>query len=164
MTLLPHFFSFFYEISLLYNVMLVSAVKQSESVIAVCCSVTQSCLTLCYPMKCSMPGFPVFHHLPELAQTHVHWSVMPFNHLILCRPLLLLPSVFPSIRVFSNELALRIRWPKYCSFSFSPSNEYSGLISFKTDWFDLLAVQGTLRVFSNTTVKKHQFLSIQPSL
>ena len=72
-------------------------------------------------------------------------SVMPFNHLILCRPLLLLPSIFPSIRVFSNESVLRIRWPKYCSFSFSPSNEYSGLISFRMDWLDLLAVQGTLK-------------------
>ena len=74
-------------------------------------------------------------------------SVMPSNHLILCRPLLLLPSIFPSIRVFSNELVLHIRWPKYCNFSFSisPSNEYSGLISFRMDWFDLLAVQGTFK-------------------
>ena len=72
-------------------------------------------------------------------------SVMPSNHLILCHPLLLLPSIFPSIRVFSNELALRIRRPKYWSFSFSPSNEYSGLISFRIDWFDLLAVQETLK-------------------
>ena len=72
-------------------------------------------------------------------------SVIPSNHLILCRPLLLLPSVFPSIRVFSNESALRIRWSKYWCFSISPSNEYSGLISFRMDWFDLLAVQGTLK-------------------
>ena len=74
-------------------------------------------------------------------------SVMPPNHLILCHPLLLLPSIFPSIRVFSNESVLRIRWPKYCSFSFniSPSNEHSGLISFRMDWLDLLAVQGTLK-------------------
>ena len=74
-------------------------------------------------------------------------SVMPSNHLILCRPLLLLPSIFPSIRVFSNESVLHIRWPKYCSFSFiiSPSNEHSGLISFRMDWLDLLAVQGTLK-------------------
>ena len=81
------------------------------------------------------------------------------NHLILCRPLLLLPSIFPRIRVFSNESILRIRRPKYWSFSFniSPSNEHPGLISFRMDWFDLLAVQGTLRVFSNTTVQKHQF-------
>ena len=93
-------------------------------------------------------------------------SVMLSNNLILCHPLLLLPSIFPSIRVFSNKLALRIRWPKYWSFNFSisSSNEYSGLISFKIDWFDLLTVQGTLRVFSNTTVQKHQFFSTQLSL
>ena len=94
-------------------------------------------------------------------------SVMPSNHLILCRPLLLLPSTLPNIRVFSNESALRIRWPKYWSFSFSITsfNEYSGLISFRIDWFDLLAVQGTLPgVFSSTTVQKHQFFSIRPSL
>ena len=89
---------------------------------------------------------------------------MPSNHLILCHPLLLLPSIFPSIRVFSNELALRNSWPKYWSFRTSPSNEYSGLISFRIDWFDLLAVQGLSRVFSNTTVQKHQFFSAQPSL
>ena len=93
-------------------------------------------------------------------------SVMLSNRLILCRLLLLLPSIFPSIRVFSNELALHIRWPKYWSFSFSisPSNEHPGLISFRMDWLDLLAVQGTLRVFSNTTVQKHQFFGTQPSL
>ena len=93
-------------------------------------------------------------------------SVMPSNHLILCNPLLLLPLIFPSIRVFSNESALRTRWPKYWSFSFSisPSNEHSGLISLRTDWFDLLAVQGTLRVFSNTPVQKPQFFSAQSSL
>ena len=89
----------------------------------------------------STPGFPVLHYLPEFAQTHVHWV----GDDILCHPLLLLPSVFP--RVFSNESTLPIRWPKYWSFSFSfsPSNEYSGLISFQIDWFDLLAVQGTLK-------------------
>ena len=105
-----------------------------------CCSVTQSCPTLCYPMDCSTPGFPVLHHLPELTQTHVDW-IDP-------TPLLFSPSIFSSIRVFSNEWALRIRWPKYWSFSFSfsisPSNEYSGLISFRMEWLDLLAVQGTL--------------------
>ena len=93
--------------------------------------------------------------------------VRPSNYLILCHPLLLPPSIFPSIRVFSNESALRIRWPKYWSFSFSisSSSEYSGLISFKMDWLDLLAVQGTLsRVFSNTTVQKHQFFGAQLSL
>ena len=92
-------------------------------------------------------------------------SVMPSNHLILCCPLLLLPSIFPSIRVFSNELALRIRWPKYWSFSFniSPSNEHPGLISFRMDWLDLLASKGLSRVFSNTTVQKHQFFGAQLS-
>ena len=98
-------------------------------------------------MHCSRPGFPVHHQLPELAQFMSMESVMPSNHLILCHPLLLLPSVFPSIRVFSNELSVRIRWPKYWSFSFSisPSNEYSGLISFRIDQFDLLRAQGTLK-------------------
>ena len=171
-------------------------------------SVTQPCPTLCNPMNCSTPGFLVLHHLPELAQTHVHWVsdaiqpshplsptspseeiqfssvqllsrvwlfvtpwtaarqaylsitnswslpklmsielVMPSNYFILCRPLLLLPSIFPSIKVFFNESVLHIRWPKYWSFSFSisPSNEYSGLISFRMDWLDLPAVQGTLK-------------------
>ena len=93
-------------------------------------------------------------------------STMPWNHLILCHPLFLLLSIFPSIRVFSNELALCIRWPKYWSFSssISPSNEYSELVSFRIDWFNLLAVQGTLKVFSSTTVWKHQFFGTQPSL
>ena len=93
--------------------------------------------------------------------------VMPSNHLVFCHPLLLLPSIFPGIRVFSNESALRIRRPKYWSFSFSisPSNEYSELISFRMDWLDLLAVQGTLsRVFSNTRAQKHQFFGAQLSL
>ena len=91
--------------------------------------------------------------------------VMPSNHLILCHPLLLLPSVFPSIRVFSNESALCIRWPKYWSFSFSisPSNEYSGLISFRMDWLISLLSKGLSRVFSNTTVQKHQFFGAQVS-
>ena len=98
-------------------------------------------------MDCSTPGFPVLHYLLEFAQTHVHLvsdAIQPSHPL---PPLLLLPSVFPSIRVFSNESALCIRWPKYWSFSFSisPSNEYSGLISFRIDWFDLLSVQGTLK-------------------
>jgi len=91
-----------------------------------------------------MKDFPVLHHFPELAQNHVHESVMPFNRLTLCCPLLLLSSIFPSIRVFCNESTHSIRWPKYGSFSFSmsPSNEYSGLVSFRIDWFDLPAVQG----------------------
>ena len=93
-------------------------------------------------------------------------SVMPSNHLTLCCPLLLLPSIFPSIRVFSNESALHIRWPKYWSFSFniSPSNENPGLISFKMDWLDLLRSKGLSRVSSNTTDEKHQFFSAQFSL
>ena len=110
-------------------------------------SLAQLCLTLCDLTDCSMPGFPVHHQLPELTQTQSIKSVMPSNHIILCCPLLLLPSIFPSIRVFSNESALRIRWPKDWSFSFSisPSNEYSGLTSFRIDWLDILAVQGTLQ-------------------
>ena len=110
-------------------------------------SVGQSCLTLCNPIDCSMPSFPVHHQLPELAQTHVLQIVMPSIHLILCHPLLLLPSIFPSIRVFSKETVFHIRWPKDCSFSFSisPSTEYSGLTSFRVDWFDHLAVQETLK-------------------
>ena len=110
-------------------------------------SVTQSCLTLCDPMNCSTPGFTVHHQLPEPTQTHVHCvsdAIQPSHPL---SSLLLLPPIFPSIRVFSNELVLCITWPKYWSFSFSisPSNEYSGLISFKTDRLHLLAVQGTLQ-------------------
>ena len=93
-------------------------------------------------------------------------SVMPSKHFMLCHPLLLLPPIFPSIRVFSNESVLPIRWPKYWSFSFniSPSNEHSGLISFRMDWLDLLAVQGTLKSLSNTIVQKHQFFGTQRSL
>ena len=102
---------------------------------------------LCNPMDCSTPGFPALHHLPELAQTHVHrlGDAIQLSHPL--SPPLLLPSIFPRIRGFSNELVLPIRWPKYWSFSFniSLSNEYSGLISFEMDWFDLLAVQGPLK-------------------
>ena len=94
------------------------------------------------PLFCSIPGFPV-HHQSLLKLMSIE-SVMPFNHLILCHPFLL-PSIFPNIRVFSNESVLRIRWPKYWSLSISPSNECAGLISFRTDWLDLLAVQGTLK-------------------
>ena len=98
-------------------------------------------------MDCSMPGFPVHHQLLEFTKPMSIESVMPSNYLILCRPLLLTPSIFPCIRVFSNESVLHIRGPKYWSFSFSisPSNEYSGLISFRMDWLDFLAVQGTLK-------------------
>ena len=93
-------------------------------------------------------------------------SVMPSKHLVLCHPLLLLPSILPSIRVFSSDSVLFIRWPQFWSFSFriSPSNEYSGLISFRIGWFDLLAVQGALRIFSNSNFQKHQFFGTQPSL
>ena len=114
---------------------------------------------LCDPMDCRTPGLPVHHQLLEFTQTHISIeSVMPSNHLILCCPLLLLPSIFPSIRVFSNE-SVCIRWPKYWSFSFSisPSNEYLGLISFRMDWLDLLAVQRTLK-----SLLQHLFKSLQP--
>ena len=110
-----------------------------------CCSATNLHLTLCNPINCSSPGFFVLHHLPEFAQLMSIESVMPSNHLIPCCPLLLPPLIVPSIRVFSNESALYVRWPKYCSFSISLSNEFSGLISFRMDWLDLLAVQGTLK-------------------
>ena len=110
-------------------------------------SVAQLCLTLCDPMNRSTPGLSVHHQLPEFTQTHVHRvgdAIQP-SHPVFC--LLLLPSIFPSIRIFSNESALCMRWPKYWSFSFntSPSNEHPGLISFRMDWLDLLAVQGTLK-------------------
>ena len=120
-------------------------------------SVAQSCPNLCDLMDCIMTGFPVHHQIPELAETHVHRvgdTIQPSHPL--SSPLLP-PLIFPRIRVFSNESALRIRWSKYWSFSFniSPSNEDPGLIFFRMDWLDLLAVQGTLkRVFSNTTVQK----------
>ena len=111
-------------------------------------------------MDSSMPGFPVLLHLQEAAQIHVHWVSDAINCLILCRPLLL-PSVFHSIRFFSNQSVLQIKWPKYWSFSFSlsPSNIYFGLISFRIDWFDLLVIQGNLE--SSPTP---QFKSINSSL
>ena len=125
-----------------------------------CCR-SLSCVPICYAMECRMPGFPgmsftVSRSLLKLMSIKL---MMPSNHLVLCHPLLLLPSNFPNIRIFSNELALRIRWPKYSSFGFStsPSNEYSELISFRIDWFDLLAVQGTLKSSSAP-----QFKSISP--
>ena len=111
-------------------------------------SVAQSCLTLCNPMDCAAcQASPSITNSRSLLKLMSIESVMPSNHLILCRPLLLLPSIFPSIRVFSNESVLCIRWPKYWSFSFniSPSNEHPGLISFRMDWLELLAVQGTLK-------------------
>ena len=110
-------------------------------------SIAQSCPTLCDPMNHSTPGLPVQHQPTEPTQTHVHWVTDAIHHLSLCLPLLLLPSICPSIRVFSNESALHIRRPKYWSFSFniSPSSEHPGLVSFRMDWLDLLAVQGTLK-------------------
>ena len=111
-------------------------------------SVAQLCPTLCEPMNCSTPGFPVHHQLPwSLLQLMSIESVMPSNHLIFCCSLVLLPSIFPSIRVLSSESVFCIRWPKHWSFRFSisPSNEYSRLISFRMDWLDLLAIQGTLK-------------------
>ena len=122
-----------------------------------CCSVDKSCLTLCNPMDCSTPGFPVLHHLLELAQTHVNGvgdAIQPYH--VLCHLLLLLPSIFSSIRVFSSESALPIRWPKYWSFCISPSNEYSGLISFRIDWFDVLEVTDFIFLGSNTTKGKQK--------
>ena len=129
--------------------------------------VAQSCLTSCDPMDCSPPGLPVHHQLSKFTKPMSIESVMPSNHLILCHPLLLLPSIFPSIRVFSNESALCIRWPKYWSFSFniSPSNEHPGLMSFRMDWLDLLAVQGTLKSLlqhhsSKASILQHSALFI----
>ena len=127
-------------------------------------SVTQSCPTLCDPMNHSTTGLPVHHQLPEFTQTHVHWvsdAIQPSHPLSSPSP----PAFnLPSIRVFSNKSVLCIRWPKYWSFSISPSNKYSGLISFRMDWWISLQSKGLTRVFSNTTVQKHQFFSTQLSL
>ena len=119
---------------------------------------SQSCLTLCNPMDCSTQGFPVHHQLPEIAQNHVH----PVDNVIqpshpLCP--LLLPSIFPSIRVFSNESVLHIRWPKYWSliFSISPSNEYSGLISFRTDWLESPCCPRDSQEYSPTLTSIHDY-------
>ena len=122
-------------------------VKRLQSIMVQFSSIAQSCLTLCDPMDCSTPGLLSITNFQSLLKLmSIEW-VMPSNHLILCRPLLLSPSIFPTIRVFSNESVLHIRWPQCWSFSFSisPSNEYSGLISSRMDWFDLLAVQETLK-------------------
>ena len=123
-------------------------------------SVTQSCLTLCDPMNRSMPGLPVHHHLPEFIE-----SMMPSSHLILCHPLLLLPSIPPNIRVFSNESTLHMRWPKYWSFIFSiiPCKEIPGLISFRMHWLDLPAVQGTLKSILQHHSSKASIFSTQLS-
>ena len=127
-------------------------------------SVTQSCPTLFDPMNRSMAGLPVHHQLLESTQTHIHW-IMPSKNLILCHPLLL-PSIFPSIRVFSNKSALCIRWPKYCSFSFnlSPSNEHPDWSPLgRTAWISLQS-KGLSSVFSNTAFQKHQPFGAQLSL
>ena len=119
-----------------------------------CCSVSRSCLTLCDPMDSSTPGFPILHHFLELAQTHVQWdsdAIQPSHPLSSPSP----PAFnLPNISAFCNKSALHIRWPKYWSFSFSisSSNEYSGLVSFMIDWFDLLAVQGNLKSLLHHTV------------
>ena len=121
-------------------------------------SVAQSCPTLCEPTDYSMPGFPVHNQVMSIE------SVMPSNHLILCHPLFLLPSIFPNITVFSNESVLHIRWPKYWSFSFSisPSNEHSRLISLRMDLLDLLAVRGTLKSLLQYHSSKASFLRGSP--
>ena len=134
-------------------------------------SVAQSCPTLCDPINCSTPGLPVHHQLPEFTQTHVHRVGDAIQHLILCRPLLLLPPIPPSIRVFSNESTLPMRWTKYWIFSFSISlsNEPPGLISFRMDWLDLLAVQETLKSLlqhhsSKASILRHSaFFTVQLS-
>ena len=134
-------------------------------------SVAQSCLTLCDPMDCSTPGLHVHHQLPSLTHIMSFELVIPSNNLIFCRPLLLLPSIHTSLRIFSNESILCIRFPKCWSFSFNinPSNEYSGLISFRVDWFDLLAVQGTHKGLlqnhsSKASVLRHSaFFTVQVS-
>ena len=129
-------------------------------------SVAQSCLTLCDPMNCNISGLPVHHQLLDFAQTHVHWvgDAIQQSHPISYPSLP--ASIFPSIRVFSFESALHIRWPKYWSLSFniSPSNEHPGLISFRMDWLVLLAVQGTLKSLLQHHSSKHQFFSTQLSL
>ena len=127
-------------------------------------SVIQSCPTLCNPMDWSIPSFPVHHQHPELAPTYVHRvsdAIQPSHPQSSHSPP---SSILPQIRVFFNESLLHIRWPMYWSFSISLSSEYSGLISFRMDWLDLLAVQEISRVFSNTTVQKHQFFGAKLSL
>ena len=129
-----------------------------------CPSVTQSCPTLCDPMDCSTPGSLSFTVSRSLLKLMSIESVTPSNHLILCHPLLLLPSIFPSIRVFSSKSALHIRRPKCWSFSISSSNEYSGFISFLIDWLISLQSRGLSRVFHRNTVQKQQFFGAQHSL
>ena len=129
-------------------------------------SVAQLCQTLCNPMDSSTPDFPVLHQLSELAQLLSVESVMPSSHLVICLPSLLLPSILTNIRVFSNESALCIRWPKYwsLSFSISPFNEYSGLFSLELIGLISLLSKELSRVFSNTRVQNHHFFGAQPFL
>ena len=129
-------------------------------------SLAQLCLTLCDPVDCCIPGFPVHRQLLKLAQTHVHWLSEPSNHFILCHPLLVLPSIFLSIRVFSKESVLCIRWPKYWSFSLASALPMSIQDWFPLGWTGLISLRskGLSRVFSNTTVQKHQFFGAQLSL
>ena len=127
-------------------------------------SVTQSCLTLCNPWTAACQASLSITNSRRLLKLMSIKSGMSSNHLILCCPLLLPPSIFPIIRIFSNEPVLCIRWPKYWSSSFSISLSNSGLISFRIDWFELLQSKGLSRVFSNTTVQKHQFFGVQLSL
>ena len=143
-----------------------SWVKLFQAVSVQFSSVTQSCPTLCHLMNHSTPGLPVHHQLPEFTQTHVHWvgdAIQPSHPLSSPSPPAPIP---PIIRVFSNESPLHMRWSKYWSFSLSisPSNEHPGLVSFRMDWLDPLQSKGLSRVFSNTTLQKHQFFSIQLSL
>ena len=142
-----------------------SSTERKKEIDCCCCSEVQPCLTFCDPMECNTPVFPVLHYLLKFAQTQVHWisdAIQPSYPL----SLLLLPSIFPTIRVFPNELAFCIRWPKCWSFSFSnsPSNEYSGLISLGLTGLIVLLSKGLLRVFSSTTIGKHQFFITQTSL
>ena len=134
-------------------------------------SVAESCPTLCGPMNCSTPGHPVHHQLPKFSQSMPIELVMPSSHLILCHPLLFLPPIPPSIRVFSNESTLRMKWTKYWSFSFSiiPPKEHPGLISFRMDWLKFLAVQRTLKSLlqhhsSKASILRHSgFFTVQLS-
>ena len=132
----------FYDKKKILNKVYIEEIYLNTVVVVV--PVTKSCPTLCYSLQHTrLPcSFTISWSLLKLMSIE---SVMPSNHFIICRPLFLLPSIFPSIRVFSNESSLCIRWPKYWSFRISPSNEYSGLISFRMDWLDLLAVQGILK-------------------
>ena len=143
---LPHWKKVFNNLGYMrgYSILIITRKMQIKILLLL---LSQLCLSLCGSMDRSMPVFPVLHYLLEFLKLMSIQSGMPSSHLIHCHPLLLLPSIFPSIRVFSSESARCNRWPKYWSFSFniSPSNDYSGLISFRIDWFDLLAVQGTLK-------------------